>query len=53
MCDCGGEHLTPEGRQALLDLLDRHDRVLQVMRANGWPLATPRELIPAAFGGLA
>lgn len=41
--------LTPEVRQSLIDLLDREMRSLEVMRACGWPLATPRELIPPAF----
>ena len=49
MCDCGEPHLTPEDRQALIALLDRGTEELRVMRAHGWPLAAPRELIPPAF----
>lgn len=53
MCgdDCQEPHLTPEGRRALIELLDREAHRLEVMRRNGWPLTTPRELIPAALGG--
>lgn len=41
--------LTPQGRAALIELIDREMHRIEVMRAHGWPLTTPAELIPAAF----
>jgi hypothetical protein len=50
-CGCDEPHLTAELRRQLAKMLDSEMEYLTVMQARGWPLATPPEFIPAAFGG--